>query len=235
VPGDEIAAGAGDGSRLVASHADCRPVLNALKAAFVQGRLTKDEFDLRVGKVLATYAELDALTADIPARLTAAQPPELARELHNKRLVQRGTAVGAGASVLFTGALVLVAKGSPVLALVIGGVVGAFMTVLLAGLLTLLSWVLEKGSRRRPSQGLPPGASGRTSQRLASADPAGRPSEISPVPPHTAEAARSGLSRPALSRLRPPRRRRIAYAQARPKIAGPLAPISMQLLRPWFS
>ena len=226
MPGDEIAAGAGDGSRLVASQADREQVLDALKAAFVQGRLTKDEFDLRVGKVLATYAELDALTADIPAGLTAAQSPEPARESHNKRLVQRGTAAGAGASVVFTGALVLAAKGSPVLGLVIGGVVGAFMAVLLAGLLTLLSWVLEKGSTRRPSQGLPPGASGRTSQRLASADPAGRPSEISPVPRHTAEATWSGLSRPPLSRLRPPHRWRIAYAQARPKIAGPLTPVT---------
>jgi len=77
VPGDEIAAGAGDGSRLVASQADREQVLDALKAAFVQGRLAKDEFDLRVGKVLATYAELDALTADIPAALTAAQPLSL--------------------------------------------------------------------------------------------------------------------------------------------------------------
>ena len=163
VPGDEIAAGAGDGSRLVASQADREQVLDALKAAFVHGRLAKDEFDLRVGKVLATYAELDALTADIPAALTAAQPSGPARESHNKRLVQRGTAAGAGASVVFAGASVLVANGSPVLGLVIGGVAGAFMTVLLAGLLTLLSWVLEKGSGRRPSRGLPPGASGRTS------------------------------------------------------------------------
>jgi hypothetical protein len=68
-------------------------VLDALKAAFVQGRLAKDEFDLRVGKVLATYAELDALTADIPAALTAAQLSGPARESHNKRLVQRGTAL----------------------------------------------------------------------------------------------------------------------------------------------
>ena len=223
VPGDEIAAGAGDGSRLVASQADREQVLDALKAAFVQGRLAKDEFDLRVGKVLVTYAELDALTADIPAALTAAQPSGAARESHNKRLVQRGTATGAGASVVLVGASVLAANGSPVLGLVIGGVVGAFMTVLLAGLLTLLSWVLEKGSRRRPSQGLPPGASGRTSQRLAPVDPAGSLSELSPVPPHTAEAIRSGLSRPPVSRLRPPRQWRIACAQARPKIAGPLA------------
>jgi Domain of unknown function (DUF1707) len=47
-------------------------VIAALKAAFVQGRLTKDEFDSRVGRVLGsqTYAELAALTAGIPAGLT---------------------------------------------------------------------------------------------------------------------------------------------------------------------
>jgi hypothetical protein len=47
-----------------------------LKAAFVQGRLTKDELDLRVGLAFAsrTYAELAALTADIPARPAAGQP-----------------------------------------------------------------------------------------------------------------------------------------------------------------
>ena len=39
-----------------------------LKAAFVPGRLGKDEFDLRVGQAFAarTHAELDAVTADIP-------------------------------------------------------------------------------------------------------------------------------------------------------------------------
>ena len=63
--GVEIAAGAGGHSRLIASQADREQVLDALKAAFVQGRLTKAEFDHRVGQALASYAELDALTADI--------------------------------------------------------------------------------------------------------------------------------------------------------------------------
>ena len=58
-PRDQIAAGAGS-SRLIASQTDRGQVLDALKAAFVQGRLTKDEFEQRVGQVLATYAELDA-------------------------------------------------------------------------------------------------------------------------------------------------------------------------------
>ncbi len=54
--------------RLRASDADREHVIEMLKAAFVQGRLTKDELDLRVGQtfVSRTYAELAALTADIP-------------------------------------------------------------------------------------------------------------------------------------------------------------------------
>ena len=71
-PGDGIAAG-GCG-RLRASHADREQVIGTLKAGFVQGRLAKDEFDLRVGQTFAsrTYAELAAVTADLPAGLTAA-------------------------------------------------------------------------------------------------------------------------------------------------------------------
>jgi hypothetical protein len=63
-----------------ASHADREQVIDLLKTAFVQGRLVMDELDLRVGQVLAsrTYADLSALTADIPAGLIRAQPPKSA-------------------------------------------------------------------------------------------------------------------------------------------------------------
>src|SRR6516165_7757729 len=73
-PGDGIAAGAGGRGHLRASHADREQVIGTLKAGFVQGRLAKDEFDLRVGQTFAsrTYAELAAVTADLPAGLTAA-------------------------------------------------------------------------------------------------------------------------------------------------------------------
>jgi hypothetical protein len=47
-PGDERAAGAGGRGHLRASHADREQVIGTLKAAFVQGRLTKDELDQRV-------------------------------------------------------------------------------------------------------------------------------------------------------------------------------------------
>jgi hypothetical protein len=47
-----------------------------LKAAFVQGRLNKDELDVRVGQTLAsrTYAELAVVTADIPYGPIAPRP-----------------------------------------------------------------------------------------------------------------------------------------------------------------
>ncbi len=66
---DQAARSPGRG-RLRASHADREQVVDVLKAAFVQDRLTKDEFDDRVGQALAsrTYADLAALTADLPAQ-----------------------------------------------------------------------------------------------------------------------------------------------------------------------
>ena len=72
-PGDEKAAGGADRGHIRASHADREQVIAALRAAFIQGRLTRDEFDLRVGRALGarTYAELAALTADIPAGQTS--------------------------------------------------------------------------------------------------------------------------------------------------------------------
>ena len=78
-PGDQTPAAEGlaaegrDHGDLRASHADRERVIGTIKAAFVQGRLTEDELDARVGQVYAsrTYAELAkvtaAVTADIPA------------------------------------------------------------------------------------------------------------------------------------------------------------------------
>lgn len=55
-------------SRLRAADADRERVIHILKTAFVQGRLTSEELAERVGGALtsATYADLAAITADIP-------------------------------------------------------------------------------------------------------------------------------------------------------------------------
>ena len=62
--------------RLMASDADREKVADMLKAAFALGRLTKQELDLRVGQTFAarTYADLAALTADLPAGQTRTEP-----------------------------------------------------------------------------------------------------------------------------------------------------------------
>jgi hypothetical protein len=67
-PEDAMGAPAGGHGRLRASDTDRDRVIDVLKAAFVQGRLVKDELDARAGRVFAsrTYAELAAVTADIP-------------------------------------------------------------------------------------------------------------------------------------------------------------------------
>jgi hypothetical protein len=202
--GDELA-GAGDRSRLRASDADRERVAAVLKAAFVQGRLTKDEFDLRVAQVLAsrTYADLEALTADIPAGVAKTQPPGPAPDVDNKKLIQRVTAVGAGVGMVIPAVLITVAGGPLMVAVLAGVLLGALMAALLAGFLTILSWVLDKTSGRQPSQQPPAGASGTAYQRPASADPTGSSAQISPEPPHTAEAGRGRRPRPRLPGLRP--------------------------------
>ena len=80
-PGEEKAAAAAGRGRLRASHADREQMIDAVKAAFVQGRLTKDEFDARIGQAFAarTYADLATVAAGIPAGLAGAQPRQARR------------------------------------------------------------------------------------------------------------------------------------------------------------
>ena len=59
---------------LRAAQADREQAITVLKTAYAQGRLTKDELEARAGQAFAsrTYAELAALTADVPAASPAA-------------------------------------------------------------------------------------------------------------------------------------------------------------------
>jgi uncharacterized protein DUF1707 len=93
--GEAKAVGLTAHGHLRASHADRDQVIDALKAAFVHGRLTKDEFDARVGQTFAsrTHAELAVLTADLPAGPVEAQPlakpiPAQVRPPANKKAVK---------------------------------------------------------------------------------------------------------------------------------------------------
>jgi hypothetical protein len=59
---------AGSYVHMRASTADRDRSVEVLKASFVEGRLTRDELDLRLGQALVSrfFAELMAITADLP-------------------------------------------------------------------------------------------------------------------------------------------------------------------------
>jgi Domain of unknown function (DUF1707) len=199
-PGDEIAAGAGGHGRLRAAHADREQVIGTLKAAFVQGMLAKDEFDARVGQAFAsrTYAELAALTADLPAMPPTAQPPKPARPQGGQPVLRPGrwiavaTAAYAGA---WAYALFLTPHGGDDLLAGLPIVYGflVYLGVLIVSVAAIIVNRREKRSGRQPPRRPAPGASRQASRRLPSAGPGGQ------LPPgghghrHAAEAVRRRL------------------------------------------
>jgi uncharacterized membrane protein len=154
--GDDMAWWPAGPDRFRASHADRERVIDVLRAAFVQGRLTKDEFDARVSHAFAarTYADLTPLTADLPLRppeVWAKPPwrPENTSARNSARLVAAATVVtgGAWAGALLSGTITQ-----------LGGGVALALTFIWLGIVCLfgsvmLEWQLEKRRRRQ----LPPG------------------------------------------------------------------------------
>jgi hypothetical protein len=194
-------AAAGRG-HLRASYADREQVIGTLKAAFVQGMLAKDEFDARMGQAFGsrTYAELAALTADLPAMPPPAQPPKPTRPQGGQPVLRPGRWI-AVATVLYAGAwayaLFLSRQGgddqSAGLLIVCGFLV--YLGVLIASVGAIIVNRQDKRSGRRSPRRPAPGASRQASRRLPSADPGGQ------LPPgghghrHTAEAVRRRLPR----------------------------------------
>jgi hypothetical protein len=196
-PGDEIAAGAGGLGQLRASHADREQVLGTLKAAFVQGMLAKNEFDLRVGQAFAsrTCAELAALTADLPVRPAVAKPPMPART--RDEIMRRPGRMMAVATAAYAGVwaygLFLAPHGGDnqwVPALIIGGFF-VYSCLLLIGVVNMVVLRREKRSGGQAARRSAPGAGGQASPRPLSADPGGRLPSAGHGDQHTAEAARS--------------------------------------------
>lgn len=164
---------AGGLGQLRASHADREQAIAVVKAAFVQGRLTKDEFDRRVGQVFAsrTYADLTALTSDIPGRVTSASPSagharEPGRVLSFETAARVG-AVGAIPSMASAAVVLMQSSGVPAVAgVLLVGATGLSVAGLLAALLMFLSWVV-RGLQRGPAQGPPSGPARLASKRQA--------------------------------------------------------------------
>ena len=204
-PGDQRTARPAGHGRLRASHADREQVIEVLKAAFVQDRLTKDEFDARVGQALAsrTYADLTALTADLPAGPATAQPPlepagaqvqpPGAKGIRSSvRVMSVGTTLAAS-----VWAVALLTGSATVLMLALTLTMGYLGTLLLGGAVLLESRREQRSGGPLPPRSGPRGG-GRAASRPASA-PSGRHlPRIDRGHPHVAESARRLLPRPRL-------------------------------------
>jgi hypothetical protein len=188
-PGNEMAADTGGGDLF---PVDREQVTRTLKAALVQGRLTEDEYDERVGRAsVSRYrAELAALTTDLPVgRMDALARAPAARHVW----------IGVSVSIAAASVVAAVLLGHPDVGLAILAFLIAAVTVLVAPIVTVGVMIDVRRQKRYGGQLPPwpaPGASGTPSQRPASAAPA------EPLPPiddgqqHTAEAARSDPAHP---------------------------------------
>jgi Domain of unknown function (DUF1707) len=219
------------GGRLRAGHADREQVIEALKDAFVDGRLTKDELDMRAGQALTarTRADLAALTAGIPPGLTTAKPPAPARA-QGKAQVLRPGAVLTAATVLYAAMWPLALsihrniESNPV-TFAHKLAVMSTLVYLLVAVATVVRMhnsrqVKRSGgqSPRRPAAG----AGGRESQRLPSANPGGELPPVDGGQQHTAEAARSRLPGQQSSGSRPGRPRSFECAARMPRGTRPV-------------
>ena len=153
-PGSEMTPGTAGLGRLRASHGDREQVINTLQAAFVQGRLTKIEFDQRVGQTFTsrTYADLAAVTADLPAGLIRAEQarkpaPAQAAPPVNKPLMW-------GAIVVTVAGMASVVIGIPLndIMLLTLGVLAVLIGAPIAGTLMLDSWRANHPGGQLPPQ-----------------------------------------------------------------------------------
>ena len=191
-PGDEL--GAAGRGHLRASHADREQVIGTLKTAFVQGMLAKDEFDLRVGQTLAsrTYADLAAVTADLPAGLAAAPPPRSVRAPGEQPVLRPGPVIAA-ASAMYAGvwaSVVFLADHSADAPWAPPLIFGSFLVYLLILIMSVVQMAaLRRGKRSGGQSSRRPSVGGQASQRLPSADPGRQLPPADPGRGHTAEAA----------------------------------------------
>jgi hypothetical protein len=157
-PGEDQAARRARQSRLRASHADREQVIDTLKDAFVQDRLTKDEFNTRVSHALAsrTHADLAALTADLPAGPPAARPPRKAIKPRPENTTVRNGARLIAAQTVLTGTVWAGAWQSQTDSQVWGALALTFTLVWLGIVILAGAVMLESRRQKRPGRQLPP-------------------------------------------------------------------------------
>ena len=150
-PGEGIPGAAAGRGGFRASHADRDGVIDLLQAAFVQGRLTKDELDLRIGQTFAarTYAELARLTVDIPVALIAASGPHHAARARTRPPMNNAAKSGISVAIAVV-TLVLAAYVTD------GQALFMFVPLYSAALVVALAQMLDSRHQKRSRRQLPP-------------------------------------------------------------------------------
>jgi hypothetical protein len=168
-PGDRLTPSATGRGHLRASHDDREHVVDFLKAAFVQGRLTKEELEARAGQALGsrTYAELAGLTADLPGEPVTASAPSQAARSRARRLPMGKVALVA-AGVLGPPSILVAAMitGNEELAQVFALIFPFYFLGWVAAV-----WQILDNLWQRPRGQLPPGPAQRAEHSRASRAP----------------------------------------------------------------
>ena len=191
-PGDEIAAPTAGRGQFRASRADREQAIEALKTAFVEDRLTREELDARVGQALVsrTYADLAAITADIPDERPVSQPRKPARDRDRPPMSNARKAVICVAIAVAVPVVLAVPTGGLAIAICIPFY---FMALLIAAA-QMLSTRYEKRSRGQ----LPPrpGQGGQAEDRLQPGQVGHDPALPGTRPDQTRADLRTHSSRP---------------------------------------
>ncbi|MGH3179020.1 MAG: DUF1707 SHOCT-like domain-containing protein [Streptosporangiaceae bacterium] len=160
-PAGKTAAAPDGYGRMRTSRADRGQAIDTLKAAYVQGRLTKDELDERLSRALVplTHAELTALTKDLPDELAAVWRPRGGGQ--GTARPQESNAAKAGVFATLVAGMMMVSAvgngiGNSLHMLTIVLLFSPVWMLALGGLLLLHSRMEDRGARRLPPG--PPGA-----------------------------------------------------------------------------
>ena len=162
-PGDETAPQAGGHDHLRASDSDRAHVIDNLKAAYVDGLVTKDEFDARVSQTFAsrTRAELALVTADLPAVQHRPTPAPAQGNAPADTNVRPGDRAISTAAVFAGLALVISVSAGPFASpaaflLLLGGAGSALVSLFLLGNRMRGAWRDKRsGGQLPPQRGMP--------------------------------------------------------------------------------
>ena len=142
MPGDHIGVDSEGQGTPGPSQADREHVITALKTAFVQGRLTTEEFGTRVGLACTSQAcaELAEVTADLPAWLIRARPPRQLARTRSWLSMNDALSAGAFAMIAALAGMMAAVAGHSAIAVISVAVIIAIIGILAFGALMVASW-----------------------------------------------------------------------------------------------